>query len=334
MAYTLDDKLVVAISSRALFDLDEADRVFREHGLDSYRQYQREHEDEPLAPGTGMPLVRGLLRINEAVGQSLVEVIVVSRNDADSGLRMFNSIEAMKLPITRAAFTAGTDPLPYLKPFFSDLFLSSEPDAVRAALARGFAAAHVLKPPEDFHSAPTGPVKIAFDGDAVLFDDESEKVFQTKGLDAFVRRERRLANTPLNAGPFKPFLTALGRVQKAAGTENRVIRTALVTARNAPATKRVVNTLRQWEVQIDETFFLGGIEKAGVLEALDAHIFFDDQRIHLDLAQSTTPSAHVPTAESPAPVAATRPKQARPPKRTRKNDTGRGATKAKRRKTK
>jgi 5'-nucleotidase len=297
MAYALDDKLVVAISSRALFALDEADATFRDHGLEAYRRHQLEFEDVPLAPGTGMPLVRGLLRINEVVGQSLVEVIVLSRNDADSGLRIFNSIEAAGLPITRAAFTDGGDPLPYLDPFVCDLFLSNETDAVRAALARGFPAAQVLNPPEDFDEEPTGPVKIAFDGDAVLFDDESERVFQDQGLDAFLAREAELAEVPMNPGPFKPFLTALGRVQAAAGADQNVIRTALVTARSAPATKRVVKTLRTWDVRVDESFFLGGVEKAGVLAALNAHIFFDDQHVHLDPAQATTPSAHVPTTE-------------------------------------
>ncbi|HSH58279.1 MAG TPA: 5'-nucleotidase [Acidimicrobiales bacterium] len=294
MGYTLDDKLVVAISSRALFALDEADSVFREHGLEAYRRHQRELENVPLAPGTGMPLVRGLLRINKVVGQALVEVIVVSRNDADSGLRIFNSIEAMELDVTRAAFTDGADPLPYLAPFVCDLFLSSEPEVVQTALRRGFPAARVMNPPEDFDEEPVGPVKIAFDGDAVLFDDESERVFQSQGLEAFLARERDLADVPMNPGPFRAFLGALGRVQSVAGVEHDVIRTALVTARNAPATKRVVNTLRAWDVRVDESFFLGGIEKAGVLAAMKAHIFFDDQHVHLDPAHTTTPSAHVP----------------------------------------
>lgn len=297
MAYSLEDKLVVAISSRALFALEEADAVFREHGLDAYRAHQREHEDIPLQPGTGMPLVRGLLRINDVVGQPLVEVIVLSRNDADTGLRIFNSIEVMGLPISRAGFTDGADPLPFLKPFVCDLFLSSEPGAVRDALAGGFPAAHVLNPPEAFDEAPSGPVMIAFDGDAVLFDDESEKVFKKEGLGAFLAREAELAEVPMSPGPFAPFLAALGRVQAAAGADQSVIRTALVTARNAPATKRVVKTLRTWDVRVDESYFLGGVEKAGVLAALKAHIFFDDQRVHLDPAQATTPSAHVPSDE-------------------------------------
>ena len=294
MAYSLEDKLVVAISSRALFALEEADAIFRDHGLEAYRAHQRENEDNLLHPGTGMPLVRGLLRINEAVGQPLVEVIVLSRNDADTGLRIFNSIEAMGLTISRAGFTDGADPLPYLKPFVCDLFLSSEPGAVRDALDGGFPAAHVLNPPEAFDAEPTGPVMIAFDGDAILFDAESEQVFKDQGLEAFLAREAELAEVPMNPGPFEPFLRALGRVQAAAGDNQSVIRTALVTARNAPATKRVVKTLRTWDVRVDESYFLGGVEKAGVLTALKAHMFFDDQRVHLEPAQATTPSAHVP----------------------------------------
>lgn len=300
MPYTLDDKLVVAISSRALFALEEADEIFRNEGLEAYRQHQREREDEPLEPGTGMPLVRGLLRINDVVQEPLVEVIVLSRNDADSGLRIFNSIENYGLPITRAAFTDGADPLPYLGPFYSDLFLSDESAAVRAAIEKGFPAARVLDPPEAYNEEPAGAVKIAFDGDAVLFDGESERVFQEKGLEAFLARESALADQPMNPGPFQPFLAALGRVQKAVGEDQSIIRTALVTARNAPATKRVVNTLRDWDVRVDESFFLGGVEKAGVLAALRPHIFFDDQYVHLRPAQRTTPSAHVPADEQPA----------------------------------
>lgn len=292
MPYSLEDKLVVAISSRALFDLADADEVFKEHGLDAYRQYQRERENEPLDPGTGMSLVRGLLRVNAVVDDPLVEVIILSRNDADSGQRIFNSIEAQGLDITRAAFTDGTDPMPYLAPFKSDLFLSDEPEAVKSALLAGFPAARVLAPPDARNAEPAGPVKIAFDGDAVLFDGESEAIFQEQGLDAFLEHEQALADVPMNPGPFKPFLEALGRVQQSVG-EVQMIRTSLVTARNAPATKRVVNTLRTWNVRVDESFFLGGVEKAGVLETLAPDIFFDDQLVHLASAQGLTPSAHV-----------------------------------------
>jgi 5'-nucleotidase len=239
-----------------------------------------------------MPLVRGLLRINAVVGEPLVEVIILSRNDADSGQRIWNSIEHHGLDISRAAFTDGADPMPYLKPFVSDLFLSDEAEAVKAALAAGFPAARVLTPPEAFTEEPAGPVKIAFDGDAVLFDGESERVFQSDGLEAFQQREKELANVPMNPGPFKPFLEALGRVQQAVG-DQQMIRTALVTARNAPATTRVVNTLRTWNVRVDESFFLGGVEKAGVLATLAPHIFFDDQLAHLNPAHGATPSAHV-----------------------------------------
>jgi 5'-nucleotidase len=299
--YSLDDKLVVAISSRALFSLDEANAVFEADGLDAYREYQREHENDPLDPGTGMPLVGGLLRINEVAGQPLVEVIVLSKNDADTGLRIFNSIEHHSLTVTRAAFTDGADPMPYLRPFFADLFLSNDPEAVESALRGGFPAATMLAPPDEEEERLEGPVKIAFDGDAVLFDDESERVFQDKGLEAFQEREAELANVPMSPGPFKPFLEALGRVQQAVGAEQDAIRIALVTARNAPANKRVVNTLREWNVRVDESFFLGGVAKDGVLSVLRPHIFFDDQQTHLVPARVRTPSAHVPGPTSMPP---------------------------------
>lgn len=294
MPYELDDLLVVGITSRALFDLDEADAVFRRNGLAAYRAYQRSKEDIPLAPGTAFPLVRGLLHINERAENRLVEVIVISRNDADSGMRIMNSIENHGLDITRGAFTDGGPSAEYLRPFRGDLFLSADETDVRNALGSGFPAAQVLPPPEIIESEKPSVVRIAFDGDAVLFDGESEKIFREQGLDAFQEREVRLANEPMNPGPFEPFLMALKRIQEHFPEEASPIRTALVTARNAPAHKRVVNTLRAWKIRVDETFFLGGITKAGVLEVLRPHIFFDDQRIHLDSAQRMTPSAHVP----------------------------------------
>lgn len=294
MPYTLEDKLVVAISSRALFALEEADAVYRAQGLDAYREYQRAREDEPLHPGTAFPLVRGLLRLNSLAEKTLVEVIIVSRNDADSGLRIMKSAEALGLDITRAAFTDGADPWPYLKPLACNLFLSTEHDAVREAVDIGFPAARVLDPPAAIDSEDVGPVKIAFDGDAVLFDGESERVFQEQGMEAFMARERELADVPMNPGPFEPFLKALARVQPEFTEETSPIRTALVTSRNAPAHERAVKTLRAWGVRVDESFFLGGVEKAGILDVLKPHIFFDDQPTHLESARATTPSALVP----------------------------------------
>ena len=293
MAYSLEDKLVVGITSRALFDLNEADAVYRKHGLPSYRTFQREHELEALSPGTGLPLARQLLRINDRVEDRIVEVIVISRNDADSGMRIFNSIDAHSLDISRAAFTGGRDPWPYLRPFHCDLFLSARSEDVENALRSGFPAALVLSPPDQVDEEGTDEVRIAFDGDAVLFDAESELVYQQHGLDAFQTREADLADQPMSPGPFEPFLKSLKLVQEHFPHADSPIRIALITARNAPAHRRVVNTLRAWGVRIDESFFLGGIDKAGILRALRPHIFFDDQMTHLEKAQATTPSAQV-----------------------------------------
>jgi len=306
MPYSLDDKLVVGITSRALFHLDAANDVYVTDGLAAYRAYQQQHEDVPLAPGTAFPLVRGLLGINEKGKGRLVEVIVISRNDADSGIRIFNSIEHHKLDVTRGAFTDGRDAAAYLGAFHCDLFLSAELDDVKHALEKRCPAALVLPPPDEDEKDSAGEVRVAFDGDAVLFDEESERVFQNEGLDAFLAREAQLAGTPMNPGPFEPFLRGLKLVQDHFPEEDSPIRTALVTARNAPAHKRVVNTLRHWGVRIDETYFLGGIEKARVLAVFRPHIFFDDQMAHLRSAQVHTPSALVPpiVEQIPLPFAA------------------------------
>lgn len=294
MAYPIEDMLVVGITSRALFALDEADAIYRTEGLDAYRQYQLDREDDPLSPGTAFPLVRGLLAINAKADERLVEVVVISKNDADSAMRFYNSIEHHSLDVTRGAFTSGRDAAPYLRSFHGDLFLSAEENEVVEARRAGFPAALICPPPENpvIDERPD-EVLIAFDGDAVLFDDESERVYQEQGLEAFLEHEAALADEPMNPGPFEPFLRALKRVQDRFPSEGAPIRTALVTARNAPAIKRVVNTLRSWGVRVDESFFLGGVEKAGVLQELRPHIFFDDQESHLAAAQKVAPSAHV-----------------------------------------
>lgn len=298
LGYSLDDKLVVGISSRALFDLTEANAVFERQGLRAYREYQRAREDEILGPGTAFPLVRGLLAINQRARERLVEIIIISRNDAESAMRVFNSIDHYGLDISRGAFTNGGDSWRYIPPFHCSLFLSVEPSDVIAALKRGYAAALLLAPPEgtSLEEEPY-PVRIAFDGDAVVFGDESERLFRAEGLEAFQENERLRSDEPMHAGPFRPFIEALGRIQAQFPDDEPPIRTALVTARGAPAHRRVINTLRSWKVRVDETFFLGGVEKAAVLRALRPHIFFDDQMTHLQLAAEAVPSAHVMTSE-------------------------------------
>jgi 5'-nucleotidase len=293
MPYNLNDLLVIGITSRALFDLDEADAVFKHEGIEAYREHQRLRETVILASGTGFSLVENLLRINDQVHEPVVEVVVISRNDADSGIRILNSIEAHGLGITRAAFTDGRPPWPYLKAFDCDLFLSAEREDVEQALRNNRPAALVLKTgSRSKGSGLDSEVRIAFDGDAVLFDHESEHVYQTRGLEAFNRREAELAEVPLSPGPFKPFLDSLAKIQRKFPAE-KSIRLALVTSRAAPAHRRVVNTLRQWGIRLNETFFLGGVDKSGVLAAFKPHIFFDDQLTHLETAQANTPSAHV-----------------------------------------
>lgn len=293
MAISFDGKLVVAISSRALFDLSDSHAVYEQQGLDAFQEYQTAHEDDVLEPGDAFPLVTKLLAINQLEqGRGRVEVILLSRNSSDTGLRVFNAIEHHKLPITRAAFAGGQSPHRYVSAFGAHLFLSTDPEDVRRVLDAGYAAATILSggtlDPKD------GILRIAFDGDAVLFSDESEQVFQSAGLEAFAENERLAARQPLSDGPFRPFLDALHQIQKVFPADDCPIRTALVTARSAPAHERVVRTLRAWGVRIDESLFLGGLPKGPFLKAFGADVFFDDQQGHCESAREHVAAGHVP----------------------------------------
>jgi len=295
MPVSFADELVVAISSRALFDMTEGHRIFESEGIDAYCRYQIEHEDVVLEPGVAFGLVRKLLALNEDRDNPRVEVILLSRNSADTGLRVFNSIEHYGLGITRAAFTNGASPYRYVPAFGAQLFLSADPNDVVQALNHGYAAATILPGKADVAATGTpAQVRIAFDGDAVLFSDEAERVFKESGLRAFSARERAQARQPLPGGPFKSFLAALHAVQAEFAAESCPIRTALVTARAAPAHERVIRTLRSWNIRIDEALFLGGLSKAEFLEAFGADIFFDDQQGHCDLASRRVTTGHVP----------------------------------------
>jgi 5'-nucleotidase len=287
------DKLVVAISSRALFDLGESHALFEREGLDAYREFQMRRENELLAPGIAFPLVRKLLRLNDGADEPRVEVILLSRNSADTGLRIFNSIEHYGLQIARAVFTGGASTSPYVHSFGAQLFLSANPESVAAALAAGIAAATIL--PSKAPATVSDQLRIAFDGDAVIFGDESERVSQEQGIEAFHRNEIENADKPLSGGPFKGFLAALHRLQAAfpAGDASP-IRTALVTARSAPAHKRVILTLRSWGVRLDEALFLGGRDKGPFLEAFGADIFFDDSQANVESARQHVATGHVP----------------------------------------
>lgn len=292
MPVTFDGKLVVAISSRALFDLEDGHRIYENDGLEAYREYQVAHEDDVLKPGDAFPLVRKLLAINEQLsGDPRVEVILLSRNSSDTGLRVFNSIEHYQLPITRAAFAGGSSPHRYVSAFGAHLFLSTHPEDVRNALDAGYAAAAIL--PGGARAREDDELRIAFDGDAVLFSDESERIFQSGGLQAFTENEKRSAREPLSGGPFKGFLAALHKLQSEFPGDRCPIRTGLVTARSAPAHERVVRTLRNWDIRIDESLFLGGLDKGAFLQAFGADVFFDDQQGHCQSASQHVAAGHV-----------------------------------------
>jgi 5'-nucleotidase len=291
MGATLDGKLVVAISSRALFDFEEENQVFEESDDRAYMQLQLQRLDTPAKPGVAFSLVKKLLAFNVGAEQQ-VEVVILSRNDPVSGLRVMRSAAHYALPIIRCSFTRGEAPWRYLKPLRANLFLSTHLSDVRDALDAGVPAAQVY--PQSAHASAAYPteVRIAFDGDAVLFSDEAERVFQSDGLDAFQLHERDKATLPLPDGPFKPLLVALHQLQQAHLPQMRV-RTALVTARSAPAHERAIRTLMNWNIEVDQAMFLGGLDKGEFLREFQPDFFFDDQTGHIESAARHVPSGHV-----------------------------------------
>jgi 5'-nucleotidase len=297
MAATLEGRLVVALSSRALFDFEEENRVFEQGDDRAYMQVQLSRLDVPAKPGVAFALVQKLLAFNVG-GTQRVEVVILSRNDPVSGLRVYRSAKAHGLAIERGVFTRGQPPFRYLRSLKAHLFLSMNEADVRDALTAGFPAARVY--PESARAAGQHPgeVRIAFDGDAVLFSDEAEQVFQREGLDAFQAHETAKLATPLPPGPFKPLLEALHRLQKAGaaageGAASMRLRTALVTARSAPAHERAIRTLLDWGLQVDEAMFLGGLDKGAFLREFEPDFFFDDQTRHCDSAAAVAPTGHV-----------------------------------------
>jgi 5'-nucleotidase len=294
MSVSLDGKLVVAISSRALFDFEEENEVFEQGDDRAYMALQLERLDVPAKPGVAFSLVKKLLAFNQAGDDPSqpVEVVILSRNDPVSGMRVFRSAQHYGLAIERGSFTRGEPPWRYLKPLHANLFLSAHLSDVRAALGAGVPAAQVY--PQSAHASATHPfeVRIAFDGDAVLFSDEAERVYQSEGLRAFQKHEQDKAQQPLLAGPFKPLLAALQRLQQA-GTPSMRIRTALVTARSAPAHERAIRTLMNWHIEVDEAMFLGGLSKGEFLAEFEPDFFFDDQTGHVDSAARHVPAGHV-----------------------------------------
>ena len=300
MGVTLDGQLVVAISSRALFDFEEENRFFEQSDDRAYMKLQLERLEQPATPGVAFSLVKKLLAFNHG-DTPQVEVVILSRNDPVSGMRVFRSAQHYGLPIQRGSFTRGQPPWRYLKPLNANLFLSAHLSDVRAALDAGVPAAQVY--PHSAHASEAHPheVRIAFDGDAVLFSDEAEQVFAAQGLSAFQAHERDKATLPLSAGPFKPLLAALHRLQRA-GTPRMRIRTALVTARSAPAHERAIRTLMDWDIEVDEAMFLGGLDKGAFLREFEPDFFFDDQTGHIESAAQHVPSGHVVSGvKNPAP---------------------------------
>jgi len=289
-----DKPLTVAISSTVLFDLSTSNDIYEDQGLEAYRRYQIAQEDTVLTPGEGFYLAEKLLNINKLLGKPKVEIILLSRNSADTGLRVFNSIKAHGLDITRAAFSGGQSPYRYINAFNCDLFLSSNAEDVRQALNQNVAAATLMGRNKTQPGAEHEVLKLAFDGDSVLFSDEAEMVYQTQGLEAFSESELNQANRELGGGPFKAFLGALHKLQNEFPQGESPIRTALVTARGAPAHERVIRTLRAWDIRLDESLFLGGMDKTEFLRAFEADIFFDDHAAHCERAADHIPTGHVP----------------------------------------
>jgi 5'-nucleotidase len=295
-----EPRLVVAISSRALFDFEQENRVFEDGDDHAYMQLQLQRLDEPARPGVAFSLVRKLLAFNAAAmdggsagaAPARVEVVILSRNDPVSGMRVFRSARHYGLGIERGVFTRGHSPWRYLRPLAAQLFLSANEADVRAALGAGVPAARVF--PRGAHASAAHPqeVRIAFDGDAVLFSDEAERVYQARGLAAFQDHERQRAATPLAPGPFKPLLQALHRLQAHPASPMR-LRTALVTARSAPAHERAIRTLMDWEIEVDEAMFLGGLPKGEFLREFEPDFFFDDQTGHIESAAPHVPAGHV-----------------------------------------
>lgn len=292
----IKNKLIIGIASRALFNLDDSHHIYEKEGLEAYAEYQMTHENDPLLPGVAFHLVKKLLLLNKKQQKNLIEVILLSRNTAETGLRIFNSIKHYELTITCAAFAGGNSPHIYIPAFGCDLFLSAHSEDVQRTLAAGFASALILPSLTALPLAYSNDeVRIAFDGDSVIFSDESEKIYQEKGLAAFAENEEKAANIPLRGGPFKAFLSALHNLQKTFKKEEVCpIRTALITARSAPAHERVIKTLRTWDIRIDESLFLGGSAKGEFLKAFGADFFFDDQRMHCESAKQHVATGHVP----------------------------------------
>lgn len=289
--------LTVGISGRALFNLSKENEIFEQQGLNAYREYQLQHEDDIIEPGPAFPLVQAILRLNSFFtdGNRRCEVVILSKNSPDLSLRIHNSIQHYGLDIACSAFTSGVSTAKYLKAYNIDLFLSRNQNDVRAGISKGVASGVIYESPSDY-STSLEKINIAFDADAVLFSDESDRIFREHGLEAFLEHEKQNARSPMKDGPFSKLFRAISILQSEFGNDSSPVRTAIVTARNSPANERVIRTLRAWNVRVDEIFFLGNRPKDEILKEFEAHIFFDDQDKHVALASKSVPSALVPPA--------------------------------------
>ena len=301
MPYDISNKLKIAVTTRALFKLEDENRIYEEQGTEVYEKYQISKEKDILEKGAAYSLIKALLSINDIEEtRDQVEVIIITRNNANTGIRVFNSLEHYQLPITRGCFSGGAELTPYLEALNVDLFLTANERDAQKAIDAGIPAAVLLTNNiPDYKSAYTNKIRISFDGDAVIFAEDSELIYKQEGMEKFKKNEAQHANDPMREGPFAKFLKVIGKLQQALGDNKDFIRTALITARNAPSHERVIKTLREWDVRIDEMFFLGGISKTPILKAFGAQIFFDDQKTYTEPASLIVPSGTVPyTSES------------------------------------
>lgn len=303
MPYPIEKKLVVAVSSTALFDFSDEHQVYMDKGLDEFRKYQKENRDIPPKHGSAFSFIQRLLALNKVYpDEQPVEVVILSRNHPDAGLRVMDSVKHYELPISRSFFLAGGVPYPYMRSVHACLYLSTNPEEVGEAVGLGYPAGHVLPCHERVDDNTDTQLRIAFDFDGVLVDDEAEKIFQhSKDLDLFHHYEEQNRDKPLRDGPLMPLLKKISFFQKLErkkatldSTYKQHLRISIVTARNAPAHERLINTLATLQIDTDELFLLGGIEKKNVLDVLKPHMFFDDQLGHLTPAAMTTPSVHIP----------------------------------------
>lgn len=293
--------LRIGISTRALFDLEEEHSVFEKQGVRAYAKLQLERENTPIGKGTGFEVVERLLRLNEPDEKPYVEVVLLSQNSPDLSLRAFRSIKKYGLAIKTGSFTSGRSLGPFIPAWDVDLFLSNEHADVLAAISAGTAAAKLRVVPKERQEVREDEVRIAFDGDAVVFSPESDEIYKKDGLQAFLQHEQDNATKPMAGGPFGNFLKKLSLLRDIYMNDDGVsrVRVAIVTARNAPAHERVILTLRAWGTPADEAHFVGARVKAPILKAFGAHIFFDDQEKHVLGAASVVPAGHVPGPHPP-----------------------------------